>query len=601
MTRSQGDKYNQGRKSGVMRKILSFTLVVVLTTLPLLRAGASSSTEVWQTAFEHEITFHKLSPNGTLIVGTKRHLFGVDPRTGRQLWRLRNTMVQSSDVLWPPESKILLVNDDWGGVYRDKETSLMALLSATGETLWESPLFRGKGVHIVPDVSNHRILLVAVQKSHGDDQGFLASYLPGKGFGSGFKRYAEYYLLDTENGRLIWEQSDRSQIKMAPAGRDKELKPSNKHEQEFDLGFYHEPLFVDERLYVSYNGLACLDAATGAQIWRVRYPVTEGDLALTDSEPILEGNIIYTSGRGILRAFDRNTGRKLWESDDYGVIPELYLSDDILYGRIGGQFYSPEDKKWKGRGPFGVLALDRRTGKRLFEYGGAGGTITNLLIAGTRIYMADADDLIAIDRGVGKQIYKVSHRFGTDPRFIAFNEKGQLVLLGDASFGLFDSLTGKRQLLQRVEIPTVSFWKRLSAAFLVTGGALLSVASFAVAVQRDLLPAVPAPLSRIFNTRRDLRRLTGVAGKGLLASARSILQVDHLSILDGNHQYFMARIKGGKNAIVGINLNTGQKDLWLPVEGDHGEILVDDVLHLVYMRQGGNLTAHRFLTDTPPE
>ena len=44
----------------------------------------------WEQTFEYPVRFQRIIDEQLLVVGTSRHLFGLDPRTGRQLWRARN-------------------------------------------------------------------------------------------------------------------------------------------------------------------------------------------------------------------------------------------------------------------------------------------------------------------------------------------------------------------------------------------------------------------------------------------------------------------------------------------------------------------------------
>jgi len=72
-----------------------------------------------------------------------------------------------------------------------------------------------------------------------------------------------------------------------------------------------------------------------------------------------------------VRAISRETGDSIWEAKDLGVTPELLLVGDVLYVRTGGQFTRLKDGETIEQGPYGVSAVDTRTGKILWRYKGA--------------------------------------------------------------------------------------------------------------------------------------------------------------------------------------------------------------------------------------
>src|SRR6185436_20833885 len=123
------------------------------------------------------------------------------------------------------------------------------------------------------------------------------------------------------------------------------------------------------------------DARSGKERLREKYRVNEDGFALTEAEPIFTENVIYVSGHGRVRAISRQTGDTEWEAKDLGLTPEMVLVNDVLYVRTGGQFTRIKDGDTVERGPYGVSAIDARSGKVLWRYKGADKGITNLVIA----------------------------------------------------------------------------------------------------------------------------------------------------------------------------------------------------------------------------
>jgi outer membrane protein assembly factor BamB len=209
------------------------------------------------------------------------------------------------------------------------------------------------------------------------------------------------------------------------------------------LDNYHPPVFLDGRLYLFYEGLTSFDARTGKSRLRERYRVNEGGLALTEAAPIFDNAVIYTSGRGHVRAISRETGDTEWEAKDLGLTPEMVLINDILYVRTGGQFTQLKDGETVERGSYGVSALDTRNGKVLWRYKGADKGITNLVLPNpTTIVIADRDDLILIDSNTGKRRTRVKHGV-EQASFGLMNERGEVVVGGRSELAAFDASSGR--------------------------------------------------------------------------------------------------------------------------------------------------------------
>lgn len=82
----------------------------------------------------------------------------------------------------------------------------------------------------------------------------------------------------------------------------------------YTLDNYRPPVFLDNRLYVFYEGLTSLDAHTGRDRERDKFRVNEEGLALTEADPVADERNVYTSGRGKVRAISRLDGDEVWEA-----------------------------------------------------------------------------------------------------------------------------------------------------------------------------------------------------------------------------------------------------------------------------------------------
>ena len=121
----------------------------------------------------------------------------------------------------------------------------------------------------------------------------------------------------------------------------------------------------------------------------------------------------------------------------------MVLVEDVLYVRTGGQFTRLKDGETMERGPYGVSAIDARTGKILWRYKGADKGITNLVLPNaSNIVVADRDDLIIIDSQTGKRRTRVRHGIER-ASFGVLNEGGDVVVGGQSEIAAFEPGSGR--------------------------------------------------------------------------------------------------------------------------------------------------------------
>lgn len=553
----------------------------------------------WTTEFEHPIEFQLLVDSDTLVVGTARNLFAVDPRTGAQRWRQRDMHVNPEDILAVPGTRLILVNEDYGGKFADRETSIVAIDNDSGRVAWETKVIKGKGMHAVADAESNALALVTVKNAHGDDNGLFAGMLPGKGLGSGFERTPRINVIDMGSGKVLWSEDFDTEVLMRPS-LDAELARGGGKQKDrpFDLGLYHPPTIDGGQLFVTYKGISCYDLRSGKKLWRQSYDVREGELALSDADPIVDGDVIYTTGEGRVRAFDRTTGARLWQSRDFGVVPSIAIDDHAIYGQLGGYFFKVKDEEWTWRGSFGAVAIDRATGREIWKYDSANDSITNLTIAGDRVWLGDEERVVGLDRATGKRVVAERHRLERRPLFTSFNENGEVVLVSDEEAAGYGA-DGARRWYARHKPIGPGLWKRFASGLLMTSGAVLTVAAFAAANVKGLLPAVPSPVIRVsglqpiplYNTRGLLIRTARTAGHGFWRAGSGMLGVTRFAHLTGTHQYFVTKAGGADQALAGVNLTTGETDHLVPLPSRETNLVVDEVDGLAFQASGKRLTA----------
>ncbi len=399
-------------------KKTSAQYLFVLLLLLLCTASTLPAAERWSTKLDGQVRFYQSTEFGVLVVGTEKSLYALDGETGDVLWRRKHARLDETDVASVPGTDMLLLNLESGSKTRVEALDLM-----TGEPLWRSDRVRGAVMQMALDLNTNLLAVVLVRDAKGKAK-------------AGFKRKPVIHVFDINSGEELWKRELESEVEMMPA------RWSDNDEVPYTLDNYRPPVFLDNRLYVFYEGLTSLDAHTGRERQRDKFRVNEEGLALTEADPVADERYVYTSGRGKVRAISRLNGEEVWEAKDLGSVPEMLLTHHVLYARTGGQFARLEDGETVERGPYGVSAIDLEKGKVLWRYKGADKGITNVVMPdAATLVVADRDDLIIIDARTGKRRTKIPHGL-EKAAFVLLNERGQAVVGGKNEIAAFDLNTG---------------------------------------------------------------------------------------------------------------------------------------------------------------
>jgi outer membrane protein assembly factor BamB len=375
--------------------------------------------QAWTAKLDKDVRFYQTTDMGVLVAGTEKSLYAIDGATGETLWRRKDVRLDETDVAPVPGTDLLLLGFEQG-----ERTRVEALDILTGDAIWRSEKLRGAVMQMAVDPAANLLAVVLAKDVKGDA-------------GSGFKRKPLLYVLNLSSGDELWKY-EVSEVEMMPT------RWMKSGDVPYTFDNYRPPVFADGRLYMFYEGLTSFDARTGKSRLREKFRVNEEGLALTESEPIFQDAFIYTSSRGRVRAISRESGDTEWEAKDLGLTPEMVLVDTVLYVRTGGQFTRLKDGEMVERGPYGVSAIDVRSGKVLWRYKGADKGITNLVLPDpASIYVADRDDLMVVDTTTGKRRSRVKHGIER-ASFGLLNEGGDVVVGGQSEIAAFDTATGQQ-------------------------------------------------------------------------------------------------------------------------------------------------------------
>ncbi len=591
-------------RCGIVHRLVVTVLVLLVSACATMPPPAlQDEPPNWTVKFDRPIEFQMLVDDELLVVGTIRHLYGISPKTGNTLWRQRNITVTSNNLTLLGEGSYVLVNDAAGGVFDDRDTNILALERESGEIVWESSLLKGKILQGALDDSREVLFFTTVLNAHGDDRGFLSGTFGRKGLGSGFKQKPYLSALEVSTGRLLWTQPFPKSVLMRPSQRKQlDEKADWSYTRPFDLGLYHPPLLAGGLVCLTYDGIHCFNAKTGKPVWKDRFSVLEDELALSYAYPVVDDTTIITTGGHRVRAYDLVTGKRLWKSEKFDIIPELLLGSQILYGQLGGQFFNIDKEKWKWQGDFGVFALDKASGETIWIYAEADDAMTNVLVYGDEIWLADEKYLIALDRFDGTLRFRIKHEFDDPPVYAALNELQEILLIGDGEAAAFDPDLGTSIWHVRHAPVGPGAWRRFSTGLLHTTGNILKFSSFVLSHGVGLLPSLVLPIGgvnfKVINTKKIVSTPMGRAGRRMTyhtgPSERGVGNAN----LSGNFQYFVTRPKGLKQVVLAVvNLSSGQTERLIRMDADHPNLVIDEGNGKIYETFDHQLMALSLATD----
>jgi outer membrane protein assembly factor BamB len=278
--------------------------------------------------------------------------FAMDKTTGAIKWKRNNGFPINSSAAFE-KGKVF---------FSDNQQAVIALDAASGKLIWtfnmgralEYP-WRFDYYYSSPTVYNGKLVI-------GGDDGNL-------------------YVLNTDNGRLLWKFDAKAAIRSSPA------------------------IYNNHVLFGDVNShFYCLDLPTGKETWRFN---TVGDTlkneewgfdrkAILSSPVVLDDKIIFGCRAGFLYCLRATDGKLVWRMDHKisWVISTVAVKDSIVVtGTSDGRF---------------VQAINLETGKEIWKFRTAQVEWSSPLIVNEIVYAADFDgQLYCLDLRTGKRISEV--------------------------------------------------------------------------------------------------------------------------------------------------------------------------------------------------
>jgi outer membrane protein assembly factor BamB len=570
-------------------------LVRILVFIVLL-IPSSALAQSWTTKLDHDVRFYQPTELGVLIVGTEKSLYAIDGVSGEMLWRRKDVDLDETDIAPVPGTDLILVSFEKGNKARIEALDLIS-----GNSIWRSEKIKGAVMQMAVDPNSNLLAVVLAKDAKNRAR-------------EGFKRKPLLHVLDLASGEELWKY-EVGEVEMMPT-----RWPDSDKEVEYTFDNYYPPAFIDDRLYVFYEGVTSFDARSGKSRLREKYRVNEEGLALTEAEPIFDRDVIYVSGHGRVRAISRETGDTEWEAKDLGLTPEMFLIADVLYVRTGGQFTRLKDGDTVERGPYGVSAIDARNGKVLWRYKGADKGITNLLVPGPGMFaLADRDDLIFVDARTGKRMLRVSHKVER-ASFGLLNERGEIVIGGQSEIAAFDPVNGRELWRARHPPPGRGIFRTVAAIAARAASLYFRFGGTAVTAFRgvQIARAVAGISWSGLGTRTSITNLQTLAtasrrpnypGRqlkrfGILDRVDPSNQLDRLAhfiwhreriaALRGQWMYFYTDLdtRSG-DGLAGVNVNNGRTEREVRLSDLDERFVTDEALGLMFTASGNRIFAHQ--------
>ena len=583
---------------------------------------------VWSARLDGKLRFYQTTELGALIAGTEKSLYALDGETGEVLWRRKNVRLDETDIAPIIGTDLMLLS-----LEKNDKTRVEAVDTLSGKVIWQSDKIKGSVMHIAVELEHDLAAVVFVRDAKGSAR-------------PGFKKRPTVYMLHLKSGEIVWKRDLESEVEMMPT------RWSDDQGNVYTLDNYRAPLFLDDRLYLFYEGVSSLDIQSGKESIRERFRVNEDGLALTEADPVIDRNYIYTSGQGQIKAISRATGRKAWEAKDLGLTPEIFLTDGVIYVRTGGRFIQLKNGEIVERGPYGVSKIDAASGKVLWRYNGADKGITNIALPDpSTILIADRDEIVAIDVATGNPSSRIKHRI-EQASFVLINEPGETVVGGKSEIAAFNQSEAWSEIWRaRHEAPgrgvlrtVAAITARAASLYFRFGGVAttayrgfqltrgFTATRWSGMISRVVVPnlteyaagaaheyvtssfkgyGIVSSLDMAHGVSRLPRVRPGISPTSVDIDAEDILidrldpahQLERLSrfllrrkqlaILRGQYMYFYTDFKdGGSRGLAGVNLNTGQTVRRIRINEIDHRLTTDEVVNQLYLAHDDRLYAY---------
>lgn len=565
---------------------LTRALSLFVPFLMLLGATAWAGETLWTYRSASDLKWHRLLQTGELLAGGDAGIVCLNAKSGEISWKRDDlqgiTAYQVNEVETTPY--LLVAKNDSG------KTRLWALDIFTGKTVWETEKLKGQTIGVYPHPTDDAVLLMT-------------------GNGSGKVR-ADMIYLRMSDGNVLWEAEFPDKIDLHQANQ------KSRWTKHFDLSGHQPPVFQGDAIFFTFAGLHRFDPATGKLVWAVPYDVTEGRLKRGNAQAVIEGDTVYTSSKGQLRAIDKNSGKVKWTSPDFGAaVAEMNIQGDAIYGRMGGTFFDEKKMEWELKKPLGVVAINKSTGAQLWKFDKMKDAITNMLFLPSKnmLLVADKEELVGLNTANGavafnskvEFIHKTSAaqktmkvaRFGMGglrgglkgmsedkkredvPVTITLMENGKAIVRGRQNVVGFLPDSGQVAFANYYEAPGFGGWQQFAMM-------ALNAASYYMNTAGAANTRLGTSSNTMYNENRqkDLSRMSDVLSKRFSATTTA-----------GKYVYVLTQVEDGKDkgaGLVAVNLETGETEGSALIKDKEPDYVVDVISGNIFNLKDKEITAY---------
>ena len=551
--------------------------------------------------------WYSMMETGNVMVGMDKSIAMIDGASGKQLWT-RNDLgeIKEDEYTELPGTPLLLIADNSG--WAQRKTKLTAVDTLTGATVWTTDKMLGYTVEVSPVYKKDMLVFLTIRDNRMN------------------KDKPDMFALKMSTGELLWQNEYTEKVDLYGVEKKKRggagamlLGSGGGRSDRFNLDGENPPIFDGDSLYMTYAGLHRYNLSDGKLVWKTVYDVTDGSLKNTNGQAIIDGDTIYTSAQGIIRAIDKNSGNIKWTTKDFGKggIAEMQMFGDVVYGRMGGQFYSGKKGEWQKKSPIGVVALNKSNGNTNWIYEGAKNSITNMMILpdDNSLLIADEKNLIGLDmtsQGKVKEAYKIPLKFkfkvgaaatagkvaavafggvggffkkGADttdnPVSLVRQENGTVVVRGMQHLVGFSPKSREIVWSTKYDAPGISGWQSIVMTALTITAAAMSEGVEAGYSQRGDYNSAFDQNSQFLNLMSSYQQFMS---KKFSSSKQS-----------GNNYYVLTTIKGKDDkgsGLVGVNMMTGKALNQIIFKDKSPDYEVDEAAGRLFNMNKGELSAY---------